>query len=244
MLHQVTVVFRVCDSRQANTPSGAPYFTAVSYMMRTASEQQLPCSRMRTEDDRVPRLDSHDALEQHRRRGIGDRRERQDDANRFCNLDQAALWKFANSADRTFVFDVVVDKLRRHHVLDGLVFQHSELGLFDRQSRQMLRLRHPREHHRLHNAIHVFLRALAEDRRGSSRLADKSFEVRNSAFVEGGSVLAHAHSSVSDGAVVETVEERCSRYGPGSREGIQSRQQLWELAAEPADTDAGASLAR
>src|SRR5665811_1003996 len=31
---------RVGESRQANTPSGAPCFTAASYMIRTASEQQ------------------------------------------------------------------------------------------------------------------------------------------------------------------------------------------------------------
>ena len=30
----------MCDSRQVNTPSGAPCFTAASYMTRTASEQQ------------------------------------------------------------------------------------------------------------------------------------------------------------------------------------------------------------
>src|SRR5271166_5733705 len=32
----------VCSCRQVKTPSGAPYFTAVSYMIRTASKQHFP----------------------------------------------------------------------------------------------------------------------------------------------------------------------------------------------------------
>ena len=60
-------------------------------------------------------------------------REREDDADRFRHLHQAALRKLANHADGALVPDVVVDKLRGHHVLDGLVLQHPEPGFLNRQ---------------------------------------------------------------------------------------------------------------
>ena len=87
-----------------------------------------PSARMRAEDARVPRLDRHDALEEHRRSGVGDRRHGQDDSDGLGHFHQPAIRKLANDAHRTLVFDVVVDKLRGHHVLEELVFQHAQPG--------------------------------------------------------------------------------------------------------------------
>ena len=53
------------------------------------------------------------------------------------------------TADRAFVLDVVVDKLRGHHVLDGLVFQDSELGFLNGQAGQVLGLLQAGQDHRL-----------------------------------------------------------------------------------------------
>ena len=57
--------------------------------------------------------------------------------------------KLANDADGAFVFDVVVDELGGHHVLDGLVFQHPEPGFLNRQAGEILSLFQPGQDHRL-----------------------------------------------------------------------------------------------
>ena len=77
---------------------------------------------MGAENDRVPRLDGHDALEQHRGRGVRNRREREDDPDRVRDLHQIALWNLPNDANRTFILYIVVDKLGGHQVLEDLVF--------------------------------------------------------------------------------------------------------------------------
>ena len=137
----------------------------------------MPRLRMRAEDDRIPRLDRHDAFEQDCRGGVRDRSKREDDADRFGHLDQVAFRNLANHADGALIFDVVVDELGGHHVLDDLVFHHSEFGFFDRQARQMLRLLQPGQHHRLDDAIDILLRELGEDSGSGSGLADETFEV-------------------------------------------------------------------
>ena len=139
---------------------------------------------MGTENDRVPRLDGHDALEEHRRSGVRNRREREDDPDRFRHLHQVALRKLANDADRAFVLDVVVDKLRGHHVLEGLVFQDPELGFLNRQAGQILSLLQASQDHRLDNAINVLLGVLGKDGGGGSGLTDQSFQVGNPFFTE------------------------------------------------------------
>ncbi len=127
---------------------------------------------MGTENDRVPRLDGHDALEEHRRGGIRNRREREDDPDRFRHLHQAAFRKLANGANGTLVLDVVVDELGGHHVLDGLVFQNPELGFLNRQAGQILSLFQSRQDHRFDDAIDVLLGVLRKDGGGGSGLTD------------------------------------------------------------------------
>ena len=132
---------------------------------------------MRAEDDRIARLDGHDALEQHRRGGVRDRRQREDDSDGFGYFHQAALRKFANHADRALVLDVVVDELGGHHVLDGLVFEDAELGFLDRQARQMLGLRHSGQHHRLDDAVDILLGEPAEGGGGRDGLGNQRIEI-------------------------------------------------------------------
>ena len=149
----------------------------------------MPGVRVRTENDRVPRLDGHDAFEEHRGSGVRNRREREDDPDRFSHFHQTAFRKLANDANGAFVLDVVVDELRGHHVLKGLVFHDPELGFLNRQAGQILRLFQSSQDHRLDDAIDVLLRELGKDGGGGSGLTDQSFQVSNPFFTEACTVL-------------------------------------------------------
>ena len=59
--------------------------------------------------------------------------------------DDPAFRKLSNHPHSTFVFDVVVDELRGHHVLDGFVFQHAEFGFLNGEAGEILSLLHPGE---------------------------------------------------------------------------------------------------
>ena len=97
----------------------------------------------------------------------------------------------ANLANRTFVFYVVVDELGRHHVLDGLVFHHSELGFLNGQAGQILSLLQSGHDHRLHNAIDVFLGVLRKDGSGGLGLMHQPFQVDNPFVGYGCGRVAH-----------------------------------------------------
>ena len=127
---------------------------------------------MGTENHRVARLDGHDAFEEHRGGGVRNGRDRENDPDGFGHLHQIALRKLANDADRAFVLDVVVDELRGHHVLDDLVFHHSEPGFLNRQAGEMLSLVQSGQDHRLDDAINVLLGELGKDGGGGSGLTD------------------------------------------------------------------------
>ena len=93
--------------------------------------------------------------------------------------------KLANDADRALILDVVVGELGGHHVLDDLVFHDSELGFLNREAGEMLSLVQSRQHHRLDDAINIFLGELGEDGGGGSGLTDKFFQVCDPFFPEG-----------------------------------------------------------
>src|ERR1700741_508218 len=131
---------------------------------------------MRAENCRVPRLDRHDALEENRGSRIRNGRERQDDADRFRYFNQAPLRKFADRANRTLVFHVVVHELRRNHVLQGFIFHHPKPGFLDRESGEILRLLQARNDHGLDDTIDVFLCVLSENRGGVLGLPEKSVQ--------------------------------------------------------------------
>ena len=154
-----------------------------------------PGAGMRAEDHCIPRLDRHDALEEHRRGGIRNRGKRKDDADGFGHLYYAAFGKLANDANGAFVLDVVVDKLRGHHVLEGLVFQDPEPGFLNRKSGEILRLFQSGQDHRFDNAIDVLLRVLRKDGSGGPGLADESFQVSNPFFIEACNKLCHTSTS-------------------------------------------------
>ena len=98
---------------------------------------------------------------------------------------------FADHADRALVLDVVVDKLGGHHVLDGLVFEHADLRLLDRQASQVLRLLQAGNHHRFHNAIDFLLRALGERGCRPLRLSYQAIQIGNSFFTQTSAVVTH-----------------------------------------------------
>src|SRR5260370_26678915 len=143
-----------------------------------------PGLRMWTEDHRVAGLDGHDALEEYRGGGVGDGGEREDEPDRFSHLHDAAIRKLANDADGGFVPDVVIDKFRGHHVLEGLVFKNAEPGFLNRQAGEVLGLLESGEDNRFDNAIDVPLSKLREDGGGSFALADQPFEVSDAVFTE------------------------------------------------------------
>src|ERR1039457_7419691 len=75
----------------------------------------VPSAGMRTENNRVARLDGHDAFEQDGRSGVRNWGEREDDADGFSHLHHTAFGKLANRANGRFIFDVVVNELGGHH---------------------------------------------------------------------------------------------------------------------------------
>ena len=70
------------------------------------------------EDDRVARLRRHDRLEEDRGGRVGDRREREHDADRLGHLLDPALGVLVDHADRALVLQVVEEELGRDVVLD------------------------------------------------------------------------------------------------------------------------------
>src|SRR5271157_1208308 len=59
----------------------------------------VPGLRMGCENDRVSRLDGHDAFKKHRRCGVRDGYEREDQPDRFSHLHQTAFRKLADGAN-------------------------------------------------------------------------------------------------------------------------------------------------
>src|SRR6202142_1367877 len=144
----------------------------------------MPGVRMRTEDDGVERLDGHDAFEEHRASGVGNRREREDDSDRLGDLHQIALREFTDDTHRPFILDVVVGELRGHHVLDDLVFHDADSGFLNREAGKILRVFEAGEDHRLDDTIHVLLGKLGEYSGRSSSLTNQSIQGGNPFFTE------------------------------------------------------------
>ena len=137
---------------------------------------------MRTEYECVPRLDGHDAFEENRRRGICDRCDRKDDADRFGHFHQPAFRKLANDADGALVANVVVHEFGGHHVLHGLVFEDPQPGFLERQAGQVPRLFHARNDHRLDNTIYLVLLVCGKERGGGLGCLYESLEVCSALF--------------------------------------------------------------
>ena len=165
------------------TPSGAPCFSAVSYMIFTASEQQrqaFGCGlKMTALRVLMAMMHLKSTVEVGFVIGVSEK---------MTPIGSAISTRFAfrnlpNDADGTFVLDVVVDKLGRHHVLEGLVFHYAESGFLNRQASEVLSLFQPGQDHRLDDAIDVLLRVLGKDGGGGSGLTDQSFQVSNPFFV-------------------------------------------------------------
>ena len=139
---------------------------------------------MGSENHRVAGLDGHDAFEEHGGRGVGDGSQGEDEPDGFGDLNDSAIGKFANDADGGFITDVVIDKFRGHHILEGLVFQDAKPGFLDRQTSEVLGLLESGKDNRFDNAIDVPLGELREDGGGSFALTDQSFEVSDAIFTE------------------------------------------------------------
>ena len=136
-----------------------------------------PGVRVWAENHGVPRLNRHDAFEEHGGSGIRNRGKRQDDADWFRDFDQAAFGKLPDGTDRTFIFYVVVDELGSHHVLEGFVFQHPKFCFFNRQASEMLGLLQSGHDHRLDDPVDVLLRVLGENSSGVSGLTEQAIQI-------------------------------------------------------------------
>src|ERR1017187_8581442 len=132
-----------------------------------------PGLRVGAENNRVARLDGHDALEQHRGGRVGNGGDREDQPDGFSHLRQAALWKLADYANGRFVLDVVVDEFRGHHVLDGLVFHDPEFGFLNRQASEVLSLVQTGQDRRFNDGVNLQLRELRKDGGGGFASPDQ-----------------------------------------------------------------------
>ena len=124
--------------------------------------------RMRAEQDRVPGLRRTDRLEQHRRRRIGDRRDRHDHPDRLGDELQAVLLVGVDHADSLLVLEVVVEELGGDEVLDHLVLEDPEAGLTDRQHGQFGCRAETCPDHRIDDPVHRRLVESAERLGGES----------------------------------------------------------------------------
>ena len=113
--------------------------------------------RRRTEDDGVPGLGGDDRLEQHRRGGVRDRRDGEDDADRFGDVRDAVRGVLVDDPDRPLVLEVVGEEFGRDEVLDDLVFEHAEAGLLDGERSELDRRFQSGDHHGRDDGVDLLL---------------------------------------------------------------------------------------
>ncbi len=134
----------------------------------------------RAEDDGIAGLGRDDRFEQRGRGRVGDRQQRQHDADRLGHIGDRALGVLADDADRALVLQVVVQELGGHVVLDHLVLEHAEAGLLERQLGQLDGGLQPGDHHRADDPIDVRLLVDGAERaRGRLGALDRGVPARD-----------------------------------------------------------------
>ena len=117
---------------------------------------------MRTEDDRAARLQRDEDLVDRRRRRVGRRDNRGDDAEGLGDLDHSAVVVPCDDPDGLHRADEVVDLLRAEQVLLNLVFDDAVGGFLDGEARERLRLRRGGGGHRIDDRVDARLIELGE----------------------------------------------------------------------------------
>jgi hypothetical protein len=118
--------------------------------------------RMRAEHDRASCFERDQNLVDRRRRGIGGRHDRGDDAERLRDFDDATVVVARNDADRLHWPDEVIHLLRAEEILLDLVFDDAVAGFIDGESRERFGLRRGGGSHRIDNCVDALLAELGQ----------------------------------------------------------------------------------
>ena len=125
------------------------------------------------EDDRVAGLGRDDRLVEHRGRRVGDRGDREHDADRLGDADDVVLGVLLDHTHRALVAQVVGEELGGGVVLDHLVLEDAEAGLLDRERGELARGPDAGTHHGRDDRVHLLLVQRPERLRGSRRPVDQ-----------------------------------------------------------------------
>ena len=128
-------------------------------------------ARRRAEDHRVARLGRDDRLEQHGRGRVGDRGEREHDADRLGDVGDRPRGVLLDHADGALVLEVVVQELGGDVVLDHLVLEHAEAGVLHRQARELDRVLEAGDHERVDDPVDASLVVDGAEATGGKRRA-------------------------------------------------------------------------
>jgi hypothetical protein len=150
-------------------------------------------ARRRPEDHRVACLGRHDRLEERGGGGVGDRQQRQDDADRLGDLLDAPRRVLRDDTDRALVLEVVVEELGRDVVLDHLVLEDAEAGLLHRQLGQLDRVLETGHDHGPHDAVDGLLVEPAQRAGRRPRAFDIAVQPRGAFGFDGGTVGERGH---------------------------------------------------
>ena len=134
--------------------------------------------RRRAEDDGVARLGRHDRLEQGGRGRVGDRQQREDDADGLGDVLDPAFVVLVDDPDRLLVLEVVEEELGRDVVLDHLVLEHAEARLLHGQLGEVDRVLQAGDDHRPHDAVDRLLVEAAQRACRLLRTVDHLVEAR------------------------------------------------------------------
>ncbi len=174
----------------------------------------------RAENDWIAGLQGDQDLEDGCRRWIRDGDDGQDRSDRLSNLCDAANRVVRNDSHRLLIFDVVVDKLTRHGVLDHLVLPAAKTGLFTGELGQAHAIAKGRFVDRLDDAVGLVLRELTEH--GGRRLGP--LEVHVHAGCAGAAGLNHV--PFSPGCVIRRSSIRVTC--PAKNRLAKHRLPLWD----------------
>ena len=155
---------------------GRPARSPASWTIAIARSRAAGRARGGPEDHRVARLRGDDRLEQRRRRRVGDREEREHDADRLGDDLQSALGVLLDHPDRALVLEVVVEELGGDVVLDDLVLEHAEAGLLHGELRELDRRPQAGDGHRPDDAVDRLLVEAPEGVGGGAGAVDVRVE--------------------------------------------------------------------
>src|SRR5664280_1282735 len=169
VLEQVVGRLMLTVGHHLNGAGRQPHLLARLANHRRRALRRTHGVRGRPEDDRVAGLGRDDGLEQHCRGRVGDRCDGHHDTDRLGDVVDVGLFVVVDDADGLLVLEVVVEELGGQVVLDDLVLEDPEAGLFHRHPGEIDGDVQPGDHHGQDDVVDGLLVELAE--RGRRRLS-------------------------------------------------------------------------